>query len=64
MSRALYYFSTRYKMPIDATQAKYLKIWNEEDPVDEAELQRNNAIMKEQGNRNPFIDYPGLISRL
>jgi deoxyribonuclease-1 len=64
VARAIYYFSTRYKISIDATQAKYLKIWNEEDPVDKEELERNESIMKLQGNRNPFIDYPELISRM
>jgi deoxyribonuclease-1 len=64
VARALYYFSTRYKMDIDATQAKYLKIWNIEDPVDQEEIERNEKIMKIQGNRNPFIDYPELVNRL
>lgn len=64
VARAIYYFSTRYKMEIDATQAKYLKIWNEEDPVDQEELDRNERIMNLQGNRNPFVDYPELINRL
>lgn len=64
VARAIYYFSTRYKMKIDATQAKYLKKWNLEDPVDQDEIIRNDKIMKQQGNRNPFIDYPELINRL
>jgi endonuclease I len=64
VARAIYYFSTRYKMNIDSTQAKFLKAWNEEDPVDEAERSRNEKIMQIQGNRNPFIDFPELINRL
>ena len=64
VARAIFYFSTRYKMPIDKSEAKYLKIWNEEDPVDAAEIKRNDRIMELQGNRNPFIDYPELINRL
>ena len=64
VARAIYYFSTRYKINIDASQASYLKIWNEQDPVDQEELERNERIMQLQGNRNPFIDYPELISRL
>lgn len=64
VARAIYYFSTRYKMNIDSTQAKFLKIWNEVDPVDEAERLRNEKIMQIQGNRNPFIDFPELINRL
>lgn len=64
VARALFYFSTRYKIKIDDLQAKYLKVWSEEDPVDEEETARNEKIMKLQGNRNPFIDYPELINRL
>lgn len=34
--------------------------WNAADPVDAAEIQRNEDIYVQQGNRNPFIDYPVL----
>lgn len=34
--------------------------WAKEDPVSQKEIDRNNAIYKLQGNRNPYIDYPGL----
>lgn len=34
--------------------------WAKEDPVSEKEIKRNNEAYKVQGNRNPFIDYPGL----
>lgn len=37
----------------------YMK-WSKEDPVDERERQRNEVVYGIQGNRNPFIDYPGL----
>ncbi len=34
--------------------------WSQEDPVSDKEINRNNAVYKIQGNRNPFIDYPEL----
>jgi endonuclease I len=36
--------------------------WHEEDPVDDFERQRNQVIYAYQRNRNPFIDYPELVS--
>ena len=34
--------------------------WAAADPVSDKEVARNNAVASIQGNRNPFIDYPGL----
>lgn len=38
--------------------------WNEEDPVNYFETNRNNILQGLQGNRNPFIDNPYLASRI
>ena len=38
--------------------------WHNADPVSEKELNRNNAVYELQRNRNPFIDYPELVSLL
>lgn len=36
-----------------------LLTWNNDDPVDAFEIQRNNLIHRNfQGNRNPYIDHP------
>ena len=34
--------------------------WAAEDPVSQKEIDRNNAVYDIQGNRNPYVDYPGL----
>jgi len=36
--------------------------WNQQDPVDQYELNRNDLIEINQGNRNPFIDNPFLAT--
>ncbi len=41
-----------------------LKEWDKADPIDEFEIQRNNRVYEYQGNRNPFIDYEGLIDKI
>ena len=35
--------------------------WHRQDPVSQKEIDRNNAVYKNQKNRNPFIDYPYLV---
>ena len=38
-----------------------LILWHLQDPVDDFELNRNEAIYGIQGNRNPFIDHPEYV---
>lgn len=64
VARALFYFSVRYQIPIDEAQEQTLRKWNREDPVDQDEINRNDAVQKVQGNRNPFVDYPELSDRI
>lgn len=40
-----------------------LLAWHQADPVDAAELERNEVVYGFQGNRNPFIDNPGWATR-
>lgn len=39
---------------------KLLLKWSREDPVDDIEKARNEAVYQIQGNRNPYVDYPNL----
>lgn len=41
-----------------------LMAWHRADPVDQKELDRNEAVYSRQGNRNPFIDLPQLAEYL
>ena len=38
--------------------------WSENDPVSQKEIDRNNAVYSQQGNRNPFIDHPGWANKI
>lgn len=64
VARALFYFSVRYSIKIDSDEEQFLRQWHQEDPVDQEERDRNVAIEKAQGNRNPFIDRPDLVSKI
>ncbi len=37
-----------------------LLAWSAADPVSQKEIDRNDAVDALQGNRNPFVDYPGI----
>lgn len=50
--------------PIEFGKLSTLLKWNEEDPVSENEMIRNNIVYNLQGNRNPFVDYPNLANLL
>ena len=72
-ARALMYMSVRYygednswstsgmttKAEIKPWAIQMLMLWNEQDPVSQKEINRNNAIYNSyQHNRNPFVDHP------
>ena len=66
-ARAIFYFYTMY--PTQAgdigkvADIEVLYDWHLNDPVDAAEIKRNDDIEKYQGDRNPYIDYPELVAR-
>lgn len=41
-----------------------LLAWHAQDPVSQAEINRNNASYTYQGNRNPFIDNPNYVNQI
>jgi deoxyribonuclease-1 len=67
IARSIFYMNKEYGAKIAPPggddELKYLlTAWHCADPVDETERLRNDRIEKLQGNRNPFIDNPDLIS--
>ena len=38
--------------------------WHRQDPVSDKERKRNDAVYKQQGNRNPFIDHPDMAEHI
>ena len=77
IARIYFYFATRYQKEIttftydmyDGTTTKVFKEpflsmllrWHQQDPISQKEIDRNNAVYKYQGNRNPYIDHPEWI---
>ncbi len=64
VARAVFYFSVRYGAKLADYSEKVLKKWNQLDPVDDWEKERNDLIEGFQGNRNPFVDDPSLVSKI
>lgn len=64
VARALFYFATRYNMPIHPAEEVILRLWDKMDPVDQEEIERHSKIFKHQLVRNPFIDHPELIDTI
>lgn len=58
-ANAVFTSSSSYQ-PFKDWYYKMLVEWAQNDPIDDVEIARNNAVYATQGNRNPFVDYPGL----
>lgn len=63
-ARAMFYIATIYDYEIPFWEEEPLRQWHIQDPVDDAERKRNDAIEKIQGNRNPFVDHPEYVKRI
>jgi deoxyribonuclease-1 len=60
VARVMFYMTARWGLDLEDHEEAVLKQWDAEDPVDARERTRNDAVEAVQGNRNPFIDCPGL----
>jgi|GEM_PF-1145075 len=63
MTNDMSYSKDNYTEPYFGKLAT-LKEWNTQDPVDAAELARNEKVYTIQGNRNPFIDHPEWVEEV
>lgn len=80
IARALLYFAVRYETQVaswshtmlngtsDQVFADWfldlLLDWHANDPVVQAEIDRNNAAYNFQGNANPFVDHPEFVNMI
>ncbi|MFM1891252.1 MAG: hypothetical protein RLZ44_329, partial [Pseudomonadota bacterium] len=60
IARAMLYMEQQHGLTLyQRTRAQLLR-WHRDDPPSDEERRRNDAIERIQGNRNPYIDDPGL----
>ena len=66
IARSVAYYIWNFNVDIGnkVLHYKLLKKWNKENPINDQEIEKNNKILKIQGNKNLFIEYPYLISFL
>ena len=69
VARAMLYFLLRYPKKITKKFQKYINIpmlvrWHKQYKVTEYEKHRNKAIFEVQGNRNPFIDFLDVLTKI
>ena len=67
VARAVFYFYTVYPTQAgsitDVAAIEKLLEWHVADPVDQDEIDRNNAIHQYQGNYNPYILWPNYAEK-
>lgn len=55
VARITFYMQTRYNLVLSKQQLQLFTAWNNLDPVDDWERQRNQLILQAQGNDNPYV---------
>lgn len=64
-ARALFYFYTVYGKQANLSnfrvEQETLVKWHRQDPVTSLDRERNDAVYRYQGNRNPFVDHPEFV---
>ena len=76
-ARALFYMAVRYKgeasccqnvavdrFEVNSWMESTLRQWHSDHPVTQRERDRNSAVEKWQGVRNPFVDHPQLVYQI
>ncbi len=59
-----YYNNANVALSYLQAQESSLRDWLKMYPPDSIAIRRNNGVFSQQGNRNPFVDYPQLIDRI
>ena len=55
IARVYLYMNSKYGMPLGKEELKRLISWNNSDPVDEWEIEKNEMVKVHQGDDNPFV---------
>jgi deoxyribonuclease I len=64
VARAMFYFSVVYQQDISEEEEAVLRRWHDEDPVNDAEVRRMEAVSYLQGSINPFVQRSELVDRI
>jgi endonuclease I len=64
IARAKFYFAIRYELPIGDAEEAVLRTWHADDPPDDEERTRDDAIAEIQHNHNPFVVDADLVDQL
>ncbi len=64
VARVIFYMTARWGLDLPDWEEEALKRWDLEDPISARERDRNDIVEALQGNRNPFVDCPGLAQRV